>query len=114
MLFRSVGTVRFDRDAGTDREVSITLAPQQRGRGRAATVLACGEEFLAAQLGAGCRVTARVKVDNAASAALFQRAGYLRDDAASAADPGVDHWAKPLGPGPSQAISSPAGSPSGH
>jgi len=114
-----VGTVRFDRDAGTDREVSITLAPQQRGRGRSATVLACGEEFLAAELGAGCRVTARVKVDNAASGALFRRAGYLRDDAASAADHGVDHWARTLDPGPAgaagpgAAVSSPAGSPPG-
>ena len=68
-------------------------------------MLACGEEFLAAGLEAGCRVTARVKVDNAASGALFGRAGYLRDEAASAADPGVDHWARTLDPGP-------AGSPS--
>lgn len=108
-----VGTVRFDRDTGTDREVSITLAPQQRGRGRAATVLACGEELLAAELPAGCRVTARVKVDNAASGALFRRAGYLRDDAASAADPGVDHWAKTLDPGPAPSTGAPAGRPPG-
>nr|WP_246215329.1 GNAT family N-acetyltransferase [Modestobacter muralis] len=99
-----VGTVRFDRDTGTDREVSITLAPQQRGRGRAATVLACGEEFLAAGPAADCRVTARVKVDNAASGALFRRAGYSRDEAASAADPGVDHWARTLDPGPAGSL----------
>jgi spore coat polysaccharide biosynthesis predicted glycosyltransferase SpsG/RimJ/RimL family protein N-acetyltransferase len=95
-----VGTVRFDREATGDREVSITLAPEQRGRGRAATVLACGEELMAAGPAAGGRVTARVKVDNAASGALFARAGYLRDEAASAADPGVDHWAKALAAGP--------------
>ena len=119
-----VGTVRFDSGPAGDREVSITLAPQQRGRGRAATVLACGEEYLAARLPGTCRLTARVKVDNAASGALFRRAGYRLDDAASAADPGVEHWEKALapavhpaqdpGPGsPAPTVSSPAGSPPG-
>ncbi|WP_448641023.1 GNAT family N-acetyltransferase [Geodermatophilus sp. URMC 63] len=86
-----VGTVRFDRvDAGT-WEVSLTLAPESRGRGLSGTVLACGEEHLLAHGGGGARLAARVRQDNAASLALFRRAGYGPADARTRASGGGDH-----------------------
>ncbi|WP_394360360.1 GNAT family N-acetyltransferase [Amycolatopsis sp. SB7-3] len=70
-----VGTVRFDREDEGVWEVSITLAPESRGRGLSASVLAEGERAFTA--GHRVRVvTAAVHRDNAASAALFDRAGY--------------------------------------
>jgi RimJ/RimL family protein N-acetyltransferase len=77
-----VGTVRFDRD-GDAWEVSITVAPAARGRGLAVPVLLAAERDLgrvteAATDGADGGVTVRASVhrDNAASTALFRRAGY--------------------------------------
>lgn len=69
---RPVGTVRFDRATGTGWEVSVTVAPAHRGRGLAARILAAGE----ATLGGGVTIFANVHRDNAASLALFRRAGY--------------------------------------
>ncbi|MFC4854664.1 GNAT family N-acetyltransferase [Actinophytocola glycyrrhizae] len=67
---RPVGTVRFDREGGT-WEVSITVAPAARGRKLAVPML------LAAQRNLGSAVIrANVHSDNAASLALFRRAGY--------------------------------------
>lgn len=69
-----VGTVRFDRDdAGW--EVSITLAPDARGRGLAVPVLLAAERVLDAP----ATIVATAHRDNAASMALFRRAGYLVD-----------------------------------
>ncbi|ASR33783.1 hypothetical protein BAY61_00920 [Prauserella marina] len=75
-----VGTVRFDRTGESSRtawEVSITLAPSFRGRGMAAGVLAAGERALLAEHDATA-VLATVHEDNAASMALFERAGYRK------------------------------------
>ncbi len=75
-----VGTVRFDQlDVGT-WEVSLTLAPQSRGQGLSGIVLSCGEEHLLARGGGGGRLLARVREGNAASLALFRRAGYRPAD----------------------------------
>ncbi|GAB3705496.1 GNAT family N-acetyltransferase [Amycolatopsis oliviviridis] len=78
-----VGTVRFDREDEGVWEVSITLAPESRGRGLSGLVLAEGERAFTA--GHRVRVVvAAVHEDNAASAALFDRAGYAETA------PGVD------------------------
>lgn len=71
-----VGTVRFDRD-GDAWKVNITVAPGQRGRGLSGPVLACAE----ATLDPGTDLVAWVHPANAASVALFERAGYHRDQA---------------------------------
>lgn len=70
-----VGTVRFDlREPGL-WEVSITLAPSWRGRGLSSAVLAEGERTLrTCHLAAD--ILAAVHEGNAASGALFERAGY--------------------------------------
>ncbi|VXB12680.1 Contig_38, whole genome shotgun sequence [Microbacterium sp. 8M] len=70
-----VGTVRWDRDGRADWIASITVAPQQRGRGIAASVLAAGEEAIADA--APMRFLADIREDNSASRRLFARAGYL-------------------------------------
>lgn len=70
-----VGTVRWDRDCA-GWEVSITVAPDRRGRGLAGPLLRAGEDALREWIGAGTPVTATVHGDNAASLRLFTRAGY--------------------------------------
>lgn len=69
------GTVRFDlREPGL-WEVSITVAPSWRGKGLSGAVLAEGERMLLARHQA-VQILAAVHEDNAASTALFERAGY--------------------------------------
>jgi RimJ/RimL family protein N-acetyltransferase len=70
-----VGTVRFDRRDGDGWEVSITLAPDSRGRGLSGAVLAEGERALRERLDVRV-VLAAVHQDNTASAKLFEHAGY--------------------------------------
>ncbi|WP_181773491.1 GNAT family N-acetyltransferase [Amycolatopsis pittospori] len=82
-----VGTVRFDREDEGVWEISITVAPESRGRGLSGAVLAEGERAFTA----GHRVRmvlAAVHQDNAASAALFDRAGYTETS------PAVDGFRK--------------------
>ncbi|QRP45829.1 GNAT family N-acetyltransferase [Amycolatopsis sp. FDAARGOS 1241] len=78
-----VGTVRFDREAPGEWEVSITLAPESRGRGLSREVLAEGEQALSERHEVRA-VLAAVHEDNAASAALFEGAGYVESAPAEA------------------------------
>ncbi|WP_410562380.1 GNAT family N-acetyltransferase [Amycolatopsis sp. cmx-4-61] len=87
-----VGTVRFDRRDGDGWEVSITVAPGHRGRGLAGAVLAEGERTARERLGVRV-VLAAVHQDNAASAKLFERAGYVE---AAPAVGGFRHLRKTL------------------
>lgn len=90
---RPAGTVRFDREADGLWEVSITLAPHARGRGLAAGVLAAGERAWRDRVGDRPALLACVRPDNAASARLFEGAGYRRR-VEPAAD-GLDAYVKP-------------------
>lgn len=77
-----VGTVRWDREAPGEWEVSITVATSRRGTGRASVLLRAGEQWLAdaARRGELDELTtylAVVHVDNTASLRLFAHAGYL-------------------------------------
>lgn len=70
-----VGTVRFDRD-GDRAEISITVAPDQRGHGIGVQAIReTTEHELATRRELG-RVVARVGDANAASQRAFERAGY--------------------------------------
>ena len=69
-----VGTVRFDRD-GEGWEVSITVAPEARGRRLAVPVLLAAERSVRPATLRAC-----VHRDNGASLALFRRAGYRQVD----------------------------------
>ena len=95
-----VGTVRFDRLGQDGWEVSITVAPEARGRGAGRTVLLCGEEFLASRSDGTVRVTARIRAENTASDRLFTGCGYRRAAAPRglAAGPGVLVVGKQLEP----------------
>jgi RimJ/RimL family protein N-acetyltransferase len=72
----AVGTVRFDpqSDFG-DYEVSITLAPEARGKGLAALILTKSQEWLASHVSVST-LHAFVQSDNAASMSLFRKSGY--------------------------------------
>lgn len=69
-----VGTVRLDDGAHGALEVSLTVAPEARGRGLGAALLRAAED--AARARGGVRLTATIKHDNAASILAFKRAGY--------------------------------------
>ncbi|MGX7823583.1 GNAT family N-acetyltransferase [Actinokineospora sp. 24-640] len=66
-----IAVIRFDPTAPGEVEVSITLAPQARGRGLARPVLEAAHDHLT-----DTRVLARVHRDNTASRRLFASAGY--------------------------------------
>ncbi len=70
-----IATCRWDRRSADEWEISITIAPESRGRGLAASVLRAAESALVAQ--PPVRVVATVHRDNTASRRLFERAGYL-------------------------------------
>lgn len=69
-----IGTVRWDRKDDT-WEISITVAPQARGRGLAAPMLAAAEQAL--DVDHATSALAVVHNDNNGSARLFAGAGYL-------------------------------------
>jgi spore coat polysaccharide biosynthesis predicted glycosyltransferase SpsG/RimJ/RimL family protein N-acetyltransferase len=95
---QAVGTVRLDGLGAGRWEVSLTVAPESRGRSIAGTVLACGEEYLVARGEVPAEVWARVREGNAPSRALFDWAGYtpLGEPVGDEA-PGVLLLAKRLG-----------------
>lgn len=88
-----VATVRFDEEGSRLWEVSITVAPDARGRGLAAAVLDCAERAWRADVGSGPSVLACVRPGNTASARLFQAAGYRRQELPGT--DGLDAYIKP-------------------
>jgi len=72
---RDIGTIRWDGLGKGNWEVSITVAPEQRGRGRAQALLAAGEHYICDAKGEVMAV-ATVHEANKASMALFEHAGY--------------------------------------
>jgi len=77
---RPIGVVRFDISQGQSfAEISITIAPQARGRGFASRLL----RSAIAHFSAGShpqfsriRLIARIRHENAASVACFRRVGF--------------------------------------
>ncbi|MFB4352925.1 bifunctional UDP-2,4-diacetamido-2,4,6-trideoxy-beta-L-altropyranose hydrolase/GNAT family N-acetyltransferase [Microbacterium sp. LS_15] len=78
-----VATCRWDRRSTTDWEVSITVAPDARGRGVAGRALAAAQRALIAP--DPVRMIAVVHEQNAASRRVFERAGYLPQNPADEA-----------------------------
>jgi spore coat polysaccharide biosynthesis predicted glycosyltransferase SpsG/RimJ/RimL family protein N-acetyltransferase len=74
---RPVGTVRFDRE-GAEATISVTVAPEQRGRGVGVRAIRESTELELAARPQLDRVVALVKAENAASQRAFERAGYVR------------------------------------
>jgi RimJ/RimL family protein N-acetyltransferase len=100
------GTVRFDQRTGNRWEVSITVAPDYRGRGMAGSMLAIAEAELGHRV-APSALLAAVHQDNLRSHALFRRASYL--ECPTAAPDGPFVWlVKKLGAAGDVAVSLPA------
>jgi RimJ/RimL family protein N-acetyltransferase len=78
-----VGTVRLDRHGRDEAELSLTIAPEARGRGLARPAIELGAEHAQHQWGVA-RVTARIRPENTASLRAFAAAGFAtvreRDD----------------------------------
>ncbi len=74
-----VGTLRWDRVGDGEWEVSLTVAPERRGRALAGPLLRGGEDWLAEREPATHTMLAAVHVDNGPSQRLFDAAGYLPD-----------------------------------
>jgi RimJ/RimL family protein N-acetyltransferase len=89
-----VGTVRWDRVEDGEWEVSITVAPERRGRSMSRALLLAGERFLTDSGVAVEALLAGVHEANPASQRLFERSGYLLD--APADDEGFLTYRKTL------------------
>jgi spore coat polysaccharide biosynthesis predicted glycosyltransferase SpsG/RimJ/RimL family protein N-acetyltransferase len=73
---RPVGSVRFDeRPRGA--EISVVVAPDRRGAGLGSRMIAEASELYLSSRPAVSRVLAEILDHNRASAAAFERAGYL-------------------------------------
>jgi RimJ/RimL family protein N-acetyltransferase len=72
---QAVGTVRLDRRDRTVAELSITVAPEHRGRGLAKEAIALGVSQAREMLGAST-VIARIKRTNTPSLRAFTAAGF--------------------------------------
>lgn len=69
-----VGTIRFDLVDDT-AEISITVSPDQRGKGMGASLLGAADEWARTELGLN-HIIARIKENNPASIAIFKKSGY--------------------------------------
>ncbi len=72
-----VGTVRLDRE-GDEATLSVTVAPQHRGRGVGVQAIRESTELELAARPELTHVVALVKAENSASQRAFERAGYVR------------------------------------
>ncbi len=70
-----IGVIRFELEAPPSAVVSVTLAPEARGRGWGAKLIVQGTHRFAAVTGT-TEVHAFIKPDNRASVVAFERAGY--------------------------------------
>jgi RimJ/RimL family protein N-acetyltransferase len=68
--------VRIDRRTAGEAEISITVAPEQRGRGYARDLIS-GGIAAAGEL----RIVARIKPENARSLRAFRALGFVGDTA---------------------------------
>jgi RimJ/RimL family protein N-acetyltransferase len=74
-----IGQVRFERQPGGLVEISISIAPEARGRGLGRHLLAAGLAAAQAAPAIGGRLyVARVRAENAPSIALFEATGFVR------------------------------------
>lgn len=73
----AIGTVRFDHRDGATSEVSITVAPEHRGKRLALPLLQAGLAAYAVSPRTRPRILAQIREHNRASRALFDAAGFI-------------------------------------
>ena len=66
-----IGMIRFDARSDEDIEVSIAVAPHQRGKGIGSAILRAGCQLMSER-----RLIANLRDDNDASRAIFERCGF--------------------------------------
>lgn len=74
-----VGQVRLDRLGEGRYEISVSLAPEARGRGLSSRSIELGVERLRRE-SPGAEVEAHVREGNGRSLSAFERAGFRRSD----------------------------------
>lgn len=74
---KPIGTARWDRTSIDSWEVSLTVAPDFRGRGFATSIVLAAEAAIAST--AATQLVAVIRSENSASKRSFARAGYLPD-----------------------------------
>lgn len=74
---RKIGVVRFDMHQPEAAEININLAPENRGQGYGAELIAASCRRLFLLFPSVRRVDARIKPDNQASLHAFAKAGFL-------------------------------------
>jgi UDP-2,4-diacetamido-2,4,6-trideoxy-beta-L-altropyranose hydrolase len=94
-----VATTRYDLLAGDSGsrarwEVSITVAPEMRGRGLGSATLQASDAWLSATEPDAREIEAWVRSSNAGSRRLFERNGYR---AVGSGDPEMDCFVRPIG-----------------
>jgi RimJ/RimL family protein N-acetyltransferase len=72
-----VGTVRFDRKNRDDAEISITIAPNMRGKGFGKSILNMGIEKVIKE-GFAKRLYAQTRSENLSSQAIFLYNGFMQ------------------------------------
>ncbi|MDF2562789.1 MAG: family N-acetyltransferase [Microbacterium sp.] len=83
-----VGTVRFDALAPGEWEISVTVAPGERGRGLGSQMI---DRALTAIASEGRLVKAELRDTNDASRSLFRRSGFVPEDSRLQ---GWERWVK--------------------
>lgn len=70
-----VGQIRLNTE-GNEAEIGYSIAPEHRGKGYGHKVLRLAAEAVRAEYPEITRLTAKVKPENGASKALFEKEGY--------------------------------------
>lgn len=76
----AVGMCRFDLDDSRSAEVSVNVAPDQRGRGMGRALVEAGIAAFTADRPDVVVLTAVIRAENAASIRLFEALGFRRAD----------------------------------
>ena len=73
-----VGQIRFDQE-GDAATISVSIAPEHRGKGLGKAIIVLGSQHIFASTNVS-HIDAYVKEDNAASQAVFEKAGFEKKD----------------------------------
>ena len=87
---RACGQVRFDFGDG-DAEVSITLAPEFRGRGLGVALLEAGVRWFR-ERHAGARLIATIRPHNEPSKRIFARCGFVHEGMTRIGNEHAERW----------------------